>query len=94
MKKKKGRKGVPAVAQWDWRHPGTTGMQVRSPAGHSGLRILCCCSCGLGLDCGSDLISGPGTSYAAKNEKKKKRLQEKRKTKERGREEGRKERKF
>uniref|UniRef100_A0A8D1UD07 Synaptotagmin 17 n=1 Tax=Sus scrofa TaxID=9823 RepID=A0A8D1UD07_PIG len=34
--------GVPAVAQWDWRGLWSTGMQVQSPARHSGLRIWHC----------------------------------------------------
>ena len=32
---------------------------------HSGLRIWQCCNCGVGCNCGSDLIPGPGTPYAA-----------------------------
>ena len=56
--------GVPAVAQWDPWHLGSTGTQVLSPAWHSGLRILRCQSCGVGHNCGSDLIPGPGTQYA------------------------------
>ena len=28
----------------------------------SGLRIQCCCSCGVGHSCGSDSIPGQGTS--------------------------------
>ena len=31
--------GVSAVAQWDWQHLGSTGMQVQSLARHHGLRI-------------------------------------------------------
>ena len=31
--------GVSAVAQWDWQHLGSTGMQVQSLAQHHGLRI-------------------------------------------------------
>ena len=38
--------------------------QVRSPAGHSGLKDQCCCSCGIGCKCGSDLILGSGTPHA------------------------------
>lgn len=34
-------KGVPTVVQWDWQHLGGTGMQVRSPALYSGLRMSC-----------------------------------------------------
>ena len=43
---------------------GSAGMQVRSPAPHSGLRTLCCCSCGFGCDCDLDMIHGPRTPYA------------------------------
>ena len=43
---------------------GSTGLNVRSPAQHSGLRIQHCCSCGLGRDCGLDLVPGLGTPYA------------------------------
>ena len=56
--------GVPTVARWDWQHLGSTGMQVRSPAQHSGLRIQCCHSC--------DPWPWPGSSIchgAAKNKK-------------------------
>ena len=69
--------GVPAVAQWNPKHLGSTRMGaaggVQSPARHSGLRIWHRCS--LGGDCSSDLIPSPGNSIclgAAKNEKKKK----------------------
>ena len=41
--------GVPTVAQQDRQCLGSTGMQVQSPAQHSGLRIQHCRSCGLGL---------------------------------------------
>ena len=50
-------------------------MQVRSLAGHSGLRIPGYCSFGLGRNYGWDLIPGPGTLYASgglKQGKKKK----------------------
>ena len=40
------------------------GTQVQFLAQPSGLRIQCCCSCGLGLSCSSDLIPDPGTPYA------------------------------
>ena len=33
--------GVPAMVQWDQRHLGSTGTQVRSLAWHGGLRIQC-----------------------------------------------------
>ena len=45
--------------------------QVRSLARHSGLRIPHCCSCGLGPNCGLDLIPGLGTPYATGWPKKK-----------------------
>ena len=35
---------------------------VQSPAWHSGLRIQCCCSCGIGHSCDLDLIPGLGIS--------------------------------
>lgn len=50
-------------------------MWVRSPARSSGLRILPWHSCGTGHSFGSNLIPGPGNSYAvgvAKKGKKKK----------------------
>ena len=76
----------------DRQHFGSAGTQVRSPAQHSGLRIWRCCSLGLGRDCSSDLIPGPGTPYAAgwpnmkkiKKRRKKERGREKRKKKSRG----------
>ena len=34
--------GVPAAGQWDWQCLWSTGMQVRSLAQHSVLRIWCC----------------------------------------------------
>ena len=49
------------MAQWDWWHLGSTGLQVRSPARHSGLRIRCC---RLGCNYGLDMIPGPGIPYA------------------------------
>ena len=44
------------MAQWDWWHLGSTRTQVQSPTQHSGLRIWCCRSCGLGRNCSSDVI--------------------------------------
>ena len=38
--------------------------QVWSPAQHSGLRIRCCHSCGMGHSYSSDSLPGPETSYA------------------------------
>ena len=63
--------GVPAVVQQD-PHLGSPRTQVRSPARHSGLRIQCCHSCGLGCNCGSDLIPGSGTAYAVGSQRDKK----------------------
>ena len=47
--------------------------------GHNELRIRCCCSFGVGHNCGSDLTPGLGTPYATgrprkEKEKKKKRF--------------------
>ena len=42
---------------------------------YSGLRIWCCCSCGIDCSCGSNLIPGPGTSTChgcSRGKKKKK----------------------
>ena len=52
------------MAQWDQQHLGNSGLQVRSLAWHSGSRIWHCCSCGLGRDCGLELILSLGTPYA------------------------------
>ena len=62
--------GVPAVAQPDGQHLGSTGTQVRSPAWNSGLRIPECSSGGLGHSCGSDLIPGPETHICHRVAKK------------------------
>ena len=51
------RPGVPAVVQRDRWHPGSSGIQVRSPAWHKGLKTRHCCSCG------SHLIPSLGTPY-------------------------------
>ena len=47
---------------------GNTGTWVWSLAWHSGLRVQCCCSCGLGLDYGLGLIPGM-TSGGKKKDK-------------------------
>ena len=39
-------------------------MEIGSPAWHTGLRIQCCCSCGLGGNCNSGLSPGLGTPCA------------------------------
>ena len=59
----KNKPGIPAMAQWDQRCLGSLGSWVQSLAQHSELRIQHCCSCGLGCNYGSDLISGLGTPY-------------------------------
>ena len=63
--------GISTVAQQDPQCLCSTGMQVPFLAWHSGLRIWCCHSCGISHNCSSDLIPGPGTSYAAGWPKKK-----------------------
>ena len=67
--------GVPAVAQQDQWLLGSAGMQVRSLAQHSGLRIQRCRSYGFGHDCSSNLILGLGTQYVVgQPEKEKKKI--------------------
>ena len=51
------------VVQWNKWHLGSPGAQVRFPAQDSGLRIQGCCNCGLGSNCGSDLIPDLETLY-------------------------------
>ena len=51
--------GSPSVVQ-DQRCLGSSGMRAQSLAQHSGLRIQCCCSFGLGQDRSLDLIPGLG----------------------------------
>ena len=62
---------IPPMAQWHWWPLGSSGMQVRSLAQHSGLRMQCCHSNGLGQNYGSDLIPGLGMPYATGQPKKK-----------------------
>ena len=62
------------MGQKDGQCLGSGGTQVRSLAWHSGLRIQCGCNIGSGRDCGSDLIPGPGTPYAAGQPKTKKKI--------------------
>ena len=59
--------GAPTVMQQGQWWLGSAGMQVPSPAQHSGLGIRCCHSCSL-VRLGSDLIPGHG---AAKKKKRK-----------------------
>ena len=65
--------GIPVVVQRDQQYLGSTGTQVR-PVWHSGLGIWHCRSCGLGHDCSSELIPGPGALYAAGQPKMKKKI--------------------
>ena len=58
------------MAQRDWWHLGSAGMQVWSPAWPGGLRIWCCRSLGLGRGCSSDLIPGAGAPRAVERPKK------------------------
>ena len=62
------------MAQWDRHCLGSTGTQVQSLTQHSGLRIWCCRSHGLGYSYGLDLIPGRRTPYATEQPKKKKKL--------------------
>ena len=63
----------------DWRHLGSAGLQVQSPAQYSGLGIWHCHSCSLGHNSGLDLIPGPGTPYATGQPKMKKKKKKERK---------------
>ena len=63
--------GIPTVAQWNQWYHGHVGMQVWSLVRHSGLRIPHCYSCGIGGNCISHLIPGPGIPYAVGHPKRK-----------------------
>ena len=56
------------MVQRDWWHLRSARMQVQSLAWHSGLRIWHCHSCGVGCNCGSDLI--PSLGQPRKKKKK------------------------
>ena len=58
------------MVKWDWRRHWSTGMQVRTLAGHSGLRIWHCHSCSVGCNCGSALFPGLGNSICPRAAKK------------------------
>ena len=78
--RKRRKDGVPAVVQQDRQCLGSTGMQVRSLAQHSGLRIWHCHSYGLGCNYSSYVIPGlgtPGQPRKKKEEEKKKKKGEK-----------------
>ena len=77
LNSKKKQPRLLAVAQWDWQHLWSFGMQIQSPAWQSGLRIPCCCSCSKGHNCGSYLIPGLGTPYVTGWPKKKKKKKKK-----------------
>ena len=62
---KKKSQGFPTVVQWISGIL-STGMQVLSPAWHSGLKIWRCCSCSLGCMARNSMCPG-----AAKKEEKK-----------------------
>ena len=70
--KQKKKKKSSGEFQWDWQCLRSTGMQVRSLAQHSGLRIQSCHSCGLCYSYNSDLIPSLGTPCAKGQSKKKK----------------------
>lgn len=61
----KKKKGISTVVQLDRQYLWSTGMQVRSPAWHSVLKIWPCQSCCVGYNCGLDLIPRLGTPYIA-----------------------------
>ena len=67
--------GDPAVAQWVKNLPAVAWAvvktQVQSLALHSGLRIWCCHSYGVGHSCGFDSIPDLGTSISQKEKEKK-----------------------
>ena len=56
--------------QWDQWHLYSAGTQVQSLAWHGGLRIPSCRSCGIGCNCGLDLILSLGIPYALGQPKK------------------------
>ena len=60
------------MAQWDQQFFRSIGMQVRSSAWHSGLRIPSWHSRGVSRNYSSDLIPGPETPYAVGQPKKEK----------------------
>ena len=51
-------------------------MQVGSQVQPSGVKDLVCHSCGVGCNCGSDLILGPGTPYTTGQPKKREKKKE------------------
>lgn len=65
--------GVPAAVQQDWWPLRSAGRQIW----HSGLRIWCCPRWGVGCHGSLNLIAGPGTPYAAGEQKRKKKNEKK-----------------
>ena len=63
--------------QWDQWHLGSVGMQDRSPAEHSRLKLLCFHSCSLGHSFSSELIPGLGIPYAVGRPKEKNKIKTK-----------------
>ena len=61
---------VHAVEQRDCGTVRALGRNVQSLAWDNGLRIWRCCSCGLGCNCGVDLILGLGMPYTLEWPKK------------------------
>ena len=68
------------MAQWGQWCLSSARMQIQSLAWHSELRIWHCCSCSISHNCGSDLIPGPGTSYAVGGQIKEKKKKKKKKS--------------
>ena len=64
----------PGPGIWQARHTCRLNEKcaMEFPLWHSGLRTWYCHSCGLGHNCGLDLIPGPGTSCLECGKKKKK----------------------
>ena len=72
-------RGVPTVAQWINDLACLCGGTSLIPAHHSGLRIQCCYSCGIGHISGSDSIPGLGTSICHECSRKRRRQKKKKK---------------
>ena len=66
-------------------------VQVRALAGHSGLRIWYCRSCGIGYSSGSIQYLAQELTYAGDTEKERKKEREREKGRKEGRKEGRRE---
>ena len=73
--------GAPTMAQEDWWHLCSARTQVQSLAQNNGLRIWYCCTCGIGPNYNSVLISGQGIPYDTRRSKEKKKKKERKKKK-------------